>query len=179
MKYAHPLLDPRPELIDQPIYWPRFGDGRSIVDPLRPFTRSRNYKWRGYVFPDTKRSNVAGLGQVEDQMSITPGSFLLMISAQCTQPFPNDFRYTVTDKGSGVSISNDFVRYMAATGGVRLTTAGALFPNQGLPMILQSPLAIAAPGRLMIKIVNLYGNVQNIRLFLQFAEPRTVQGGAG
>jgi len=173
MQLKHPLRPGKLELIDQPIYWPRFG-GRSLLDPLRPFAQSSNYVWQGIPFPDCARSLVPALGQVEDHLSIAPGSFLLMISAACDQAFPNDFRFQVTDAGTNIStFTNDWVRYTAATGGNRLTNAATRFgAGRGLPFILPAPLAIAPPGRMVVKIVNLANAPQNIQLFLQFAVPR-------
>jgi hypothetical protein len=168
----HPIRPRRLTLIDQPVFWPRHG-GKSLIDPLRPFARSSNYKWLGMPFPDCARSLVPARGQVEDHVAIAPGSYLLIISAQCDQAFPGDFRFEVTDAGNNRTFTNDWVRYTAATGGTRLTNEATRFgAGRGLPLIVPSPWAISAPGKIVVKIVNLATIDQNIQLFLQFAVPK-------
>lgn len=153
-----------PTLYDQPVYWARFG-GASLLDPLLPFVDGGDYVWRGYRIPDANREQFSARQQIEDQISVVPGSFLTMLSAQ-SNAFPNDFYAEILDKGSGQSLTSDKFRYMAATGG----PAGLKFPNRPLPLILSEPWVITAPGLLTVRVTNLSANPNNICLLLVIAE---------
>lgn len=153
-----------PMLIDQPIYWARFGQ-HSLVDPLLPFASARDYTWRGCAVPDTSREQFAPRQTAEDQISIAPGSFLLMISAQSSAA-PNDFQFSIEDTSSGSRLCSQDLRYMTGTGGPN----GLEFPARPLPLILPSPWTVGAAGMITVRIVNLAAAQNNIRLFLQFAE---------
>lgn len=152
-------------IIDQPIYWPRHG-GKSLLDPLRPFIQSSNYFHRGVTIPGSAREAFAARATVEDQISVKPGAFLLQISAISSNA-PNDFRYEILDLGSKHSLSSQMMRYMESTGGPN----NARFPGRALPFILPTPLPITAPGTVHFRITNLSASVNNICIYLQFAEP--------
>jgi len=155
-----------PTLYDQPVFWARFG-GASLIDPLLPFVDGSDYVWRGHRVPDANREQFSARQQSEDQISVVPGSFLTMISAQ-SSAFPNDFYAEIIDKGSGQSLTSDKFRYMAATGGPN----GIKFPNRPLPLILSEPWVITDPGLLTVRITNLATAANNICLFLVIAEKK-------
>lgn len=159
------MMPQKLSIIDQPIYWPRHGD-KSLLDPLRPFIQSSNYFHRGMTIPGSWREAVAARGTVEDQLSVKPGSFLLQISAISSEA-PNDFRFEILDLGSKQSISSQMLRYKNATG----TPNNSKFSNRPLPFILPNPLAITSPGTIHFRITNLAAAVNNICMYLQFAEP--------
>lgn len=162
----HPLLPPKLTTIDQPIFWRRW-DGHSIIDPLRAFVDSRNYRARELTAPGSAAELFAGRATVESQFTLKPGSFLIQVSAISTAAPPNDFRYEILDLGSQRSLSSQPVRYMLTTGGI----ANSRFPNRPLPFVLPSPLVVTEPGSLNVRIVNLSANANTISLLLLFAEP--------
>lgn len=145
------------------IYRGRFM-GRALTDPLRPFIYSRRHNWRGYVAPDTANQTIAARGTFEDQFSVTPGSFLLMISSLSDQP--EGFRWLITDKGTKQTVTSEYGRHLAESGGL-----GSKFPTRPLPFILPSPWTVSKAGLVMVQITNLSAVANNINLFLTFAEP--------
>lgn len=156
------MMPAKLRIIDQPIYWPRFG-GKSLLAPLEPFIQSSNYRHRGVTVPGSAREAVASLATVEDQISMTPGSFLTQISA-IGSAAPNDFRFEIIDLGSKQAVSSQMLRYSNATG-----VPDGL--GNELAFILPNPLAITSPGTVHFRISNLAQAVNNICLYLQFAEP--------
>lgn len=158
----------------QRIYFPRFA-GASLIDPLRPFMGTTNYNWRSYVVPDTGNETIPARQQFEDQMSVVPGSFLLMVGADADNLFPNDFSWDLRDKLTGDSISNVPMRY-GVTSSYAGSSASGKFTNRCLPFILSTPWLVRPPGLLVVRIVNLATTSQGIRMNFVFAEPAKGEG---
>lgn len=148
-----------------PIYRGRFC-GSSPVDFLRYFVGAnvKGYQWRGFSIPDTNRQSFAPRGQMEDQISVPAGSFLISISQVSDSVAGMD--WLLTDKGTKQQLSSQECRSVAESGGL-----GLRFPTRPLPFYLPAAWTVSKAGLLTVKMTNLDvgpGNT-NMNLFLQFA----------
>lgn len=149
----------------QRIYFPRHC-GASIIDPVRVLLEAGGFNWRALIVPDTANESFAARIQFEDQVSATPGSYLVSVSAHVDTAAPSDFVYSITDKGSGETLASSWLRYGVNTGNVN-----GKFTGRQMPFFLPVPWLVRAPGILGIRITNMASITQAIRLMLQFAEP--------
>jgi hypothetical protein len=153
----------RPNILDAlAIYRPRMG--ASLLVPLRPFAETEEYGWLAFSMPDTRNASVPDRGSIEDQTSVPPLSFLLMLSGASDQAA--GFRFQIEDKGTRQPIASAHMRFAASTNPA---------PGVGvrpLPYILPAPYAVAYPGLLTIKVTNLATVANNLQLVLWFAVPK-------
>ena len=146
-----------------PIYRPRHF-GASKADGLRPFAAAGRYNYRGYALPDRARVVVAARGQIEDEISVRPGSFLTTISSVSSQAA--GFKFNIYDKATGSRLFSEDVRDTVAA-----SAPIARFAGRRLANYLQSPWAVPSPGLLTVRIVNLATAANDLQLYLAFAEP--------
>lgn len=162
----------QPEILEElRAYWAR----PSIIRPLLPFVRSNGYGRAEFVVPDVSRQSFGARQQVEDQISVPPGSFLIMLTGFTDQAFPNDFLFTISDKGSGKEYASQFARYQAVSGGNTTQSTEAEVQGKTMPMILPSPWVVTDPGLVSVRLTNLATVTAVINLCLVFAIPRSAR----
>jgi hypothetical protein len=148
--------------------WPRLA-----LDKMEPFVRSRLYDWRVQSFPIGSALSVAAGAQVEDQASVDPGSFLLMVSASSEQAA--GFRFEILDAGTKKTLDSYTLNFRngAGSGSGAAQNSPFLFPAGGHIAIVQ--------GLYIVRLVNLdVANANRIELVLFFAQPRQrTMGGPG
>ena len=161
-----------PEVLEElRVYWAR----PSIIRPLLPFVRSNQYGRAEFVVPDVSRQSFAARAQIEDQISVPAGSFLIMLTGFTDQTFPNDFMFTLADKGSGREYASQFTRYQAATGGNSTQSTVTAVQGRTMPLIVPSPWIVTEPGLVAVRISNLATVSAVINLCLVFAIPRAAR----
>lgn len=155
----------RPNIVDVlAIYQGRWPGGRAVAEPLRVFADTDSYGWLGFSMPDTRNASVPANGSFEDQVSVPPLSFLLMISGVSDQV--EGFRFQIDDKGTRAPVASQMMRFGVNTN----RNAGAGI--RVLPYILPSPYAVAYPGLLAVRVTNLSAVANNLQLVLHFAVPK-------
>ena len=148
-----------------PIYRAR-GAGVSLLDPARPFFRAQGYQWRGYAVPTTSAETLTPLQQIEEQVSVKPGSWLLSITAVSTASA--GMRFQIFDRQTGQAIFSEFVSDYAGAG----NRNNGHFSGRPLPFILPAPYLVSEPGLLTVQIASMSATANNdVRMLLAFAEP--------
>lgn len=191
MGYNSPLngavieVEPTDFLDRLPVYdssmptWERLNQLRNVINAF-------NYVPYSLAFPfgATTGLTFSGLATKEGSLQVPPNSFLLGISGYGSTDWANatpaedgpGFRFSVTDKGSGVGIAErGFVYHKLITGlqqfGVNSQWARAGFdPIQG-PYWLDAPLVITEPGQVQIAMTNLSSSSMLGQVAFHFAYP--------
>jgi hypothetical protein len=185
-------IDPTAYLDEFPAYNTCFGNIQRL-NQLRKIIDSFNYAPYSLAFPFGPTSGLVfgAMATKEGSLQIPPGSFLLGISGICltdvTNPFSGrtgSFRFSVTDKGSGLGLTErGFVFYRNLSGGglaalpmngpSNVTANFSEYFRGGIAQVywLDSPLVITNPGQVQVAMTNLLGSSLTAQMALHFAYP--------
>lgn len=171
---------PLTEFVDRlPAYDTYLGNWLRL-DPLRMMIDAMNYYPYILCYPggDTANLSFSGFQTKEGSVQIVPGSYLLGITAFANggvSAADNDgpgFKFSVTDKGSGLSlVERGFVHSKLLTGwGPDSANADSRRPFG--PYWLDAPAVITRPGQIGISITNLNSTTSSlIQVALHLAYP--------
>lgn len=134
----------------------------NLVRPLFTFVDQDKFNWFARVFPDTANVSLPSRSSFEDQVTVTPGSFLTMITTFSEQV--EGFRFQVWDKG----LQKEF---FSAYSNERTTAGNSRNPRQ-LPFIVPAPAMITGTGLITVQMTNLSALANYAQVCLVFAVPR-------
>jgi hypothetical protein len=156
------------------------------LNGVRMILDAFNYAPYSMAFPygNTSGLTFGAFDTKNGSLQIPPNSFLMGISGFCcttiTDPTTNtsgSFRFAVTDKGSGLGLTERsfvFYRNLSGESGARLPVNGPNLQSGQFPFAqtrpaqiywLDSPLIITRPGQIQVAVTNLL----NISIVAQFA----------
>jgi hypothetical protein len=159
---------------------------------LRKIIDSFNYAPYSLAFPFGPTTGLVfgAMATKEGSLQIPPGSFLLGITGCCytnisdpTTNLTGSFRFSVTDKGSGLGLTERgfvFYRNLSGESGNRFPVNGpsnqaSITPfseNRAAQVYwLDSPLVITNPGQVQVAMTNLLGSSLTAQIALHFAYP--------
>lgn len=188
---AHTIVPvPATEFLDRLPAYDTYSANWDRLDGLRQIINSFNYAPYGLAFPFGPTTGLAfsAMSTKEGSLQAPAGAYLLGISTisyadledKETQGIP--FRFSVTDKGSGLGLTErSFVFYRNMSG---LVYGGEIAPYDAAQILpfgdrftmaqvywLDAPLVITSPGQVQIAITNLANATTYIQLCLHFAYP--------
>lgn len=133
------------------------------MDTLR---RARGYRARWYVVPDELNRSLAAYQTYEQQVRVTPGSYLwgwsyAEASLAAVDPIAH---LRITEQATNIALMDDFVVGASVGGG----NTGAIIDA---PFMLTEPRLVLEPGFLNVEMTNPSGTVSFPQLVLYLAEP--------
>ncbi len=134
----------------------------NLARPLFTWIDQDKFNWFGRVFPDTANVSLPARGSFEDQVTVTPGSFLTMITTHSDEV--DGFRFQVWDKG----LQKEF---FSAYSNERVTAGNARNPR-ALPFIVPAPAMITGTGLITVQMTNLAAVANYCQILLVFAVPK-------
>lgn len=188
---AHTVYELEPnEFIDRIPVYDTYGPNWDRLDQARMITEAFNYApyTLCYPFGPTSGLTFGALATKEGSLQIAAGAFLIGISgfssvSSIATASPTDngagFRFSVTDKGSGVGVAERsfiFDRLLAGVGRTPNPELNDAFVSPyskmgAFPYWLDAPMLITKPGQVQVAITNLAGASAFIQLALHFAYP--------
>lgn len=175
-----------------PVYDTCFGNSQRL-NQLRKIIDSFNYSPYTLAFPFGPTTGLVfgAMATKEGSLQIPVGSFLLGISGMCltsvADPFSGrtgSFRFSITDKGSGLGLTErGFTFYRNLSGGglaalpmdgpSNITLNFAEYFRGGISQVywLDAPLVITNPGQVQVAMTNLLGSSLTAQIALHFAYP--------
>ncbi len=147
------------------------------LSQLEVLRRANLLRPRWFAIPDDIGTPIPAYDTYEDQVSVTPGSYLWAVTlVQYDEDFepvaPGNVLIQITDACTNIPLFSDF-----ASGGCISSQPDA--PNgQGtlVPMPLPTPRLILAPGLVNVEVANNSGEALTAQLVLYFAEPCLMTG---
>lgn len=148
---------------------------------MEALRRAHNFRDHLFVLPEALTDAIAGRGQLNQEIRVTPYSYLWALSfwefaeQEGDQTIgapvaPDHFSLQITDQASGSEIASEFVSARAFWPG--LAGAAPLYPKLRLPQVLLTqPRIIAGEGLLSVRIANTDSEDHNCQLVLYFLEP--------
>jgi hypothetical protein len=133
----------------------------SLLEPLR-WWQWTGYVWRGVPVPRAELATVAARGQVEDQVLVPVGSWLVAFSGSCAAAA--GFRFQLFDVGRDRFAITD--RWVNNRAGATDTT-----DPDAVMHVLPEPYCIVEPGKLQVSVSNLATVANDLQLLLHFAVP--------
>lgn len=162
------------------------------LNQLRKITDSFNYAPYTLAFPFGPTTGLVfgALATKEGSLQIPVGSFLLGISGFCTTTTmpggegSGSFRYSVTDKGSGLGLTErGFIPYRNQSGGsfgaapvngpINISGNFQQYFRAGIAQVywLDAPLVITSPGQVQVAMSNLGNSSLTAQIAMHFAYP--------
>ncbi len=168
-----------------PVY-DTYGANSRRLDMLRQIIDSFNYApfTLAYPFGSSGALTFAGFATKEGSLQVPAGSYLLGITGYSTSTpsgaTPTEqgpgFRFSITDKGSGLGIAErSFIFYKNLSGMGQYGYAQQWLLNNQLPTVgpywLDAPFIITNPGQVQIAITNLSASTMTGQIAFHFAYP--------
>ena len=158
-----------------------------MLGQLEPLRRAHNLRPRNCVLPENLLDSIAARGQLNQQIRVSPNSWLWALSFwEFETPeeedlftvgnpvAPDHFSLQITDQASGAEIASEFISARSFWPGV--AGVAPLFPKSRSPQVLLTkPQLITGSGLLSVRISNTDSAAHFGQLILYFLEPCEVR----
>jgi hypothetical protein len=142
----------------------------SVLEPLRRWLWT-GYIWQAIVVPRASALPVAASGQVEDQVQLPAGSWLIGFAGY--SPQDAGFRFNIYDAGAqDYALSDRWDNGLSGASDQDMTDGQILH-------VLPEPYCLVGNGRLQVRVANLATVAAALQLLLHFAVPLEKVGRAG
>lgn len=139
-----------------------------LLDGLKRVQESGSYYYDARGVPDAGNAEVAAFDSFEGEISIVPGSLLMMVSSYSTQG--EGFKVQVYDKGSKTTLfAGTFGKDESVFGQVRANPVyGDVYRG---PHMLEAPFVVLSPGQVNVEIRNLSESANILQVAFHLAVP--------
>jgi len=136
------------------------------IAQMEVLRRANGYQFAAFSSPTRDIKTIPAYSQIEEQWSMTPGSFIWgwNFSVSTAMAGPGNFHVLLTDACTETALFSDY----AAVGNIAGASTGPRWP-----FILANPRLISDPGKVNVEIYNNFGSVVTCQFVAFVAQPIT------